>query len=179
MAADLQRERVPGVSRTTVYNAFSSLRLPMPGVVDAIVVHLAVQVRNVTPEQVDRVSIHFDNLWYLAETEARSYAAARTAPPRSETAGAARTAPLHVGSLGAPRRRLAIEPVRLRSRLDALREAFGDAEVSEAVIAHVSEAIHALPDPRGAGARSTPVRRAVDARSGDTSRASGRNAADG
>ncbi|MFE4059619.1 hypothetical protein ACFXP3_25575 [Streptomyces sp. NPDC059096] len=144
MSRDLMERRVPGVSRTTIYNAFSSQRLPMPGAVDAIVVYLADQVRNVTPEQVDAVAVHFDNLWYLAEGEARSHASAPP-PAHAEATDSAATVTLSVPALAAPRKRLALEPVRLRSRLDALREGFGDLEVSEAVIAGVAEAISALP----------------------------------
>ncbi|MFI9255211.1 hypothetical protein [Streptomyces sp. NPDC053069] len=156
MAEDLRKKRVPGVSRTTIYNAFSSQRLPMAGVVDAVVVYLADQVRHVTPEQVDAVSIRFDNLWYLAEAEARSQAEARShatstsPPPHSEATGTAGAATLSVPALAASRQHLVLEPVRLRSRLDELREAFGDLEVSEAVIAGVAEAISALPGLHGA-----------------------------
>ncbi|MEV5376062.1 hypothetical protein AB0L26_08820 [Streptomyces nondiastaticus] len=140
---------VPGASRTTIYNAFSSQRLPMSGVVDALVVYLAERVRNVSPAQVDAVSSHFDNLWCLAEAEARSRATSTHAPPRSEPEEPAEAVVLSVPLLDAPRQRLALEPVRLRSRLDSLREAFGDAEVDEAVIAGVAEAISALPGQYG------------------------------
>ncbi|GGX40999.1 hypothetical protein GCM10010353_65480 [Streptomyces chryseus] len=163
MAGGLRKRKVPGVSRTTIYNAFSSQRLPMAGVVDATVVYLADQVRNVTAEQVDAVSIHFDNLWYLAEAEARSHPTSAPTPPDSEPSGAAGAVVVSVPVLNAPRQRLALEPVRLRSRLDALREVFGDFEVSEAVIAGVAEAIVALPGLHGSRPVPVPVPRAPDA----------------
>ncbi|MEU0738638.1 hypothetical protein [Streptomyces sp. NPDC006134] len=161
MAEDLRKKKVPGVSRTTIYNAFSSQRLPMAGVVDAVVVYLADQVRHVTPEQVDAVSIRFDNLWYLAEAEARSHATSTSSPPRSEDTGTAGAGVLSVPALAAPRQRLVLEPVRLRSRLDELRKAFGDLEVSEAVIAGVAEAISALPGTRTVAASALPSPEAI------------------
>lgn len=154
---------VPGASRTTVYNAFSSRRLPMAGVVDAIVVYLAEQVRHVTPPQVDAVSIHFDNLWRLAEAEARSHPTPASPPPTSEATEETGAAVSSMPAVDAPRQRLVLEPVRLRSRLDALREAFGDMEVGEAVIAGVAEAISALPGTHDAHTVTTPVPRAHDA----------------
>lgn len=163
MAEDLRKKRVPGVSRTTIYNAFSSQRLPMAGVVDAVVVYLADQVRHVTPEQVDAVSIRFDNLWYLAEAEARSHASSTSTPPHSEATGTAGAVALSVPALAVPRQRLVLEPVRLRSRLDELREAFGDLEVSEAVIAGVAEAISALPGVHGARTVAASVLPSPDA----------------
>ncbi|MCF3103233.1 hypothetical protein IPZ58_16840 [Streptomyces roseoverticillatus] len=157
-------KNVPGASRTTIYNAFSSQRLPMSGVVDALVVYLAERVRNVSPAQVDAVSNHFDNLWYLAEAEARSCTPTSTpAPPRPDSERPAEPVVLSLPVLDAPRQRLALEPVRLRSRLDSLREAFGDAEVDEAVIAGVAEAISALPGPYGDRTGVTSARRSPGA----------------
>ncbi|WP_424886888.1 hypothetical protein [Streptomyces sp. XH2] len=157
-------KNVPGASRTTIYNAFSSKRLPMSGVVDALVVYLAERVRNVSSAQVDAVSNHFDNLWYLAEAEARSHAASAPAPPRSQPEeSAAEAVVLSIPALDTPRQRLALEPVRLRSRLDSLREAFGDAEVDEAVIAGVAEAISALPGQHGDRAGAASALRATGA----------------
>ncbi|MFB6555912.1 hypothetical protein [Streptomyces sp. NPDC056405] len=71
MAAALAARKVNDASRTTIYNAFSSSRLPMPGLVDAVVVELASRVRNVTPEQIDAACVGFDNLWFLADFEDR------------------------------------------------------------------------------------------------------------
>ncbi|MFJ1954631.1 hypothetical protein ACIOGT_25775 [Streptomyces microflavus] len=71
MAAALTAREVNDASRTTIYNAFSSSRLPMPGLVDAVVVELASRVRNVTPEQIDAACVGFDNLWFLADFEDR------------------------------------------------------------------------------------------------------------
>ncbi|MFC4512458.1 hypothetical protein [Streptomyces ehimensis] len=149
---------VPGASRTTIYNAFSSRRLPMPDVVDALAVYLAGRVRNVSSGQVDAVAHHFDSLWRLAEAEARYHASASTpAPPRSQPEGSAGaeaaeestgTVTSCVPVFDVPRQRLALEPVRLRPRLDALRDAFGDTGVGEAVIVGLAEAISQLPDRR-------------------------------
>ncbi|MFD3378950.1 MULTISPECIES: hypothetical protein [unclassified Streptomyces] len=67
----LAQTGVPYASRATIHNAFSSTRLPRVGLVDALVVELASRVRNTDPEKIDAVSIAFDNLWFLADSEDR------------------------------------------------------------------------------------------------------------
>ncbi|WP_046733708.1 hypothetical protein [Streptomyces humi] len=71
MEDTLEGDRVPLASRATIHNAFSSTRLPRVGLVDALAVDLAARIRNVEPEMIDKVSVIFDNLWFLADIEDR------------------------------------------------------------------------------------------------------------
>ncbi|MGW1876342.1 hypothetical protein [Streptomyces sp. NPDC001975] len=71
MEEALQGNGVRLASRATIHNAFSSTRLPRVDLVDALAVDLSARIRNVEPETIDKVSIMFDNLWFLADIEDR------------------------------------------------------------------------------------------------------------
>ncbi|MFF4819850.1 hypothetical protein ACFY2K_35340 [Kitasatospora sp. NPDC001309] len=72
MANALAARSVPDASRTTIYNAFTHTRLPMAGLVDALVVELLSRIKGIPHEQIDSISSTLNQLWIQADDEDRA-----------------------------------------------------------------------------------------------------------